>query len=122
MRPLLALVVLASSACGAQAATGPAGVEDPAIAAADADAGDCGVRARVRPVCLQAVAARCRGQAQTCESTCEAQFGSMPGNSEKEPGLRGDIESSQCRARCGNDYPACTRSLASRCPETCAPP
>jgi hypothetical protein len=46
----------------------------------------------------------------------------MPGNSEKEPGLRGDIESSQCRGRCNSSYAGCLRSLVSRCPETCATP
>jgi hypothetical protein len=106
--------------CGPHAATGPA-VDDSALSAPDADAGDCNDRARVRPMCIQAMTQRCRGQVEACESGCEAQFGGMPGNSDKEPGLRGDIEATQCRGRCGGSYAGCVRSLTSRCPQLCSP-
>ena len=111
---------LAVASCGGQRATTQPAGDDPAFQL-DGDAGDCSDRARVRPMCVQAMTQRCRGQALGCESGCETQFGSMPGNSEKEPGLRGDIESSQCRGRCTSSYAGCLRSLLARCPETCSP-
>jgi hypothetical protein len=118
----LAVAAVAVASCGGQrVSTTPAAVDDSAFLPLDGDAGDCSDRARVRPLCVQVMTQRCRGQALGCESGCETQFGSMPGNSEKEPGLRGDIESSQCRGRCTSSYAGCVRSLVARCPETCSP-
>ena len=112
----MALGALVLASCGEQRAS----VEPEAPAPAfDVDAGDCPARARVAPMCVRAMTERCRGQQSGCESACESQFGSMPGNTEKEPGIRGDMETTQCRQRCGDGYPACTRALLSHCPEPC---
>jgi hypothetical protein len=114
----VAAISLAGLACDKPAATtsGPT-LDDSALF--PADAGDCSDRARVHPMCLDAVTRRCYGQLVDCESSCEAQFGQMPGNSDKEPGLRGDIESGQCRQGCGNTYAVCKQNLLARCPQLC---
>jgi hypothetical protein len=84
-----------------------------------ADAGDCTDRARARPLCLQAMTQRCRSQSTACEAACETQFGSMPGNTEKEPAVRGEMEVGQCRQRCNSGLSPCLRALLGRCPELC---
>jgi hypothetical protein len=115
-----ALALLALTACEPGAKGPTATVDDTALF--PADAGDCNDRARVHPMCVDAVTRRCYGQLVDCESGCEAQFGQMPGNSDKEPGLRGDIESGQCRQGCGSTYAMCKQNLLGRCPQLCAAP
>ncbi len=115
-------LALAAALAGAACASSPPASSAPGEAwAPSADAGGCEDRARVRPLCVQAMRERCRAQVQACESSCETPFGTMPGNSDKEPGLRGDIESAACRERCGSTYSPCEGSELSRCPARCAP-
>jgi hypothetical protein len=42
----------------------------------------------------------CSTQEAQCEAACASSSTSLPGSSDKEPALRGDIEGERCRARC----------------------
>jgi hypothetical protein len=77
----------------------------------------CDDRARARPLCLRAAASRCASQRSDCEASCEPRLST--GNSEKDPGLRRDIEEARCRDGCGPAALACERSLLAQCPSLC---
>jgi hypothetical protein len=108
-------VVALAAACGASS-------RNPAPATGEnfdmSDGGDCAERERVRPLCRQAMTARCEAQMTGCETSCEAR--NLPGNSEKGPALRGDMETSLCRDSCRNGYQPCLNLLVVRCPTLCA--
>jgi hypothetical protein len=110
----VALATAAAASCGG----GNAEVAPVESVTVPADAG-CADLARVRPLCLRAAEARCASQQQDCEAQCEPRLG--PGNSEKEPALRGDIEADRCRERCRVGTPACRTAVAARCPNACEP-
>jgi hypothetical protein len=109
----LAVVVVAAIGC----ATNSELVPQPTATAGD---GGCEDRARARLVCLGAVDARCDSLRGDCEARCEPRLG--PGNSEKEPALRGDMEADRCREGCRETDRGCRRGLADRCPRPCLAP
>ncbi len=118
-RPILAfgLSVSLALACGGGRTEAP-----PSSYTTPADAGDCVDRARVAPLCRRTMEDRCRAQIRDCDARCRFQFGSLPGNDEKEPTIRGDMETSSCTSQCGGSFPGCMRQLASQCPEPCPAP
>jgi hypothetical protein len=79
--------------------------------------GSCDERARARALCLSAVQGRCGSMRADCEARCEPRLG--PGNSEKEPALRSDIEAERCREGCRQDDRGCRHALIVRCPRPC---
>jgi len=99
-------------ACGAGASSSA----PPEIPVLGSDA-TCADRAQARPVCLQAVEARCASLNGSCEATCQPRLG--PGSDEKSPALRGDLEEERCRQGCRETAQACRRSLLGRCPTVC---
>jgi hypothetical protein len=118
---IVPLIVPLIGGCGTanNSAPAPSSGETAASTETVGDGGYCADHERARSVCIEAVAERCRGQSTGCEATCNAQLGSMPGSSEKEPAIRGDMESNQCRERCRQGYEPCLRALLVRCPQPC---
>ncbi len=117
--------------CGGAPAATPPATPAPAVAetsGATSDAtpisdlplaagGTCDDRARARPICVAAVKSQCLSQQNGCESGCQSRV--LPGSSEKEPALRGDIEADYCRDGCRLSATACARALEARCPVPC---
>ena len=88
--------------------------------AAESDGGElsCDERARAQTLCLSAMRQRCESQGNDCEASCDV-HGNLPGNNEKGPSQRNDMESTQCRANCREVREACVRSVVPRCPAPC---
>ena len=115
--PVGALALVASACQGG--ARSPEAAEaplEPVEAALAPDAG-CADRARARPLCLQAVEARCASLQAGCEAQCETRL--APGSTEKEPGLRTDLAADRCRERCRQASRGCRGAMAAACPATC---
>jgi hypothetical protein len=109
----VAMVVLALACGAASQNTVPAAGENFDVG----DGSDCAQREQVRPFCQRAMTARCDAQMTECETACETR--TLPGNSEKGPTLRGDMETSHCRDSCRNGYQPCLNLLLARCPMLC---
>jgi hypothetical protein len=112
------LTVIASTA-----ACGGAGASGPAASSASADPGDggeasCEDRARTQKLCTAALTDRCQSQLNDCEATCETR-GNLPGNTQKVPTNRGELESTRCRQDCRVGYDSCVRTLVPQCPRAC---
>jgi hypothetical protein len=89
-------------------------------ASQEGDGGElsCADRLRARSICQTAMQQRCESQGNDCESSCDVQ-GNLPGNNEKTPSSRSDMETTQCRANCRQVRDACVRTVATRCPAPC---
>ncbi len=112
-----AAIAAATLACqGTRAGGGATTAEAPPD---NDDTMDCAERARVRPVCERAMAERCSSQRDSCEAGCQSEPGNLPGNGEKEPTLRADLEATRCRDRCRDGYEPCLRALLPNCPGLC---
>jgi hypothetical protein len=114
VRPFTALAILALVGCGARTA------ELPPQQGTTGGENGCEDRVRARPICLRAVETRCASMRSDCEARCEPRLG--PGNSEKEPALRGDMEADRCREGCRQQDLGCRHALADRCPRPCLAP
>ena len=117
---LLALPVFSSlAACGGGAVEAPP-TSAPYVDSASADGGEltCDERARSRTMCIGTLTQRCQSQAGDCDAQCVSREG-LPGNSRKNPSIRGELEAPHCRDDCRNGMDACLRSLLSGCPRLC---
>lgn len=111
------MTMASSLACGG-AEVAPAA---PSASVIDADGGEatCEDRARVAPLCVQALTQRCRSQSADCEATCDSR-GGLPGNTMKSPTDKNEHIAVNCRQECSQVYEACLRTLVPQCPQPCS--
>jgi hypothetical protein len=90
------------------------------VGTVESDGGEltCDERARAQVICQSAILHRCESQQNDCEGSCDV-HGDLPGNNEKSPSQRNDMESTQCRANCVHVHDGCVRSAPQQCPVPC---
>jgi hypothetical protein len=110
-RAVLALV-LAAAACRSPR------TPDAVVEADGGGALTCDERARAQTLCRSAMARRCETQGNDCEASCDVR-GDLPGNAQKGPSSRNEMESTQCRANCREVREACVGTVVPQCPSLC---